>query len=248
MESSLFGHSRGAFTGAIDRKAGFAEAASGGTLFLDEIGELDFAAQARLLRFLDSGMYTPVGETDSKHSTARIVSATNRDLRAEISKGTFREDLFYRLSSVAVRIPPLRERVVDILPLARHFATAVSDLYGLRTVELSSEAKEVLNAYSWPGNVRHLRNEILSVAIRRAGRLIIPTDLSAELLAGADEAGGAPQTLDSKLMRYEKSEMLEALRMTGSNCSRAAELLGLKRTTFLYRMKRHGIILREKKG
>ncbi len=248
FESALFGHSRGAFTGAVRDRTGLAAAAEGGTLFLDEIGETDAGAQARLLRFLDSGEYLPVGETMARRSNARVIAATNRDLHAAVSHGDFREDLYYRLSVVVFRIPPLRERRSDILPLAFHFISGLVSKYEIGPLTVSARAQRVLESFDWPGNVRQLRNEIVSAVLRKgSGRLEI-TDFPAELMSGfLDPVPDKPAGLDGRLRRFERDEILGALRRAGSNHSRAASILGLKRTTLLYRMRRHGIALREKK-
>ncbi len=248
FESALFGHSRGAFTGAVTDRTGLAAAAAGGTIFLDEIGETDSGVQARLLRFLDSGEYLPVGETIARRSNARVIAATNLDLRAAVSNGAFREDLYYRLSAVVFRIPPLRERRADIVPLAEYFISRLISDYGLGPLSISPQAQRVLESFEWPGNVRQLQNEIVSAALRKgAGRLEI-TDMPGELVSGfLDPAPGPTAGLDGKLRIFERDEILGALRRAGSNCSRAADILGLKRTTLLYRMRRHGIALRERK-
>ena len=248
LESSLFGHARGAFTGAVNRHDGLAAAAGNGTLFLDEIGETDPGAQARLLRFLDSGEYLPVGESAARRSNARVVAATNRDLQAEIARGAFREDLYYRLSAVVFRIPPLRERRADIVPLASHFISRLVSRFQIGPITISPQARQVLESFDWPGNVRQLQNEVVAAALRKgSGRLEI-TDLPPELLSGfLDPAPHPPAGLDGRLRSFERDEILGALRRAGSNHSRAASILGLKRTTLLYRMRRHGIALREKK-
>ena len=247
FESALFGHSRGAFTGAVRDRTGLAAAAAGGTIFLDEIGEADAGAQARLLRFLDSGEYLPVGETIARRSNARVVAATNRDLHAAVSCGDFREDLYYRLSVVVFKIPPLRERRADIILLAEHFISSIISDYGLGRLTISPQAQRVLASFAWPGNVRQLQNEIVSAALRKGSGRLELTDLPGELVSGfLDPAHDPPAGLDGKLRRFERDEILGALRRAGSNCSRAASVLGLKRTTLLYRMRRHGIALREK--
>ena len=248
FESTLFGHSRGAFTGAVRDRTGLAAAAAGGTIFLDEIGETGAGAQARLLRFLDSGEYLPIGETVARRSNARVVSATNRDLHAAVSSGTFREDLYYRLSAVVFRIPPLRERRADIVPLALHFISRLMSDYGLGRLTLSPQAQRILQSFDWPGNVRQLQNEVVSASLRKGSGRLELTDLPGELVSDfLDSAPAPPAGLDGRLRILERNEILGALRRTGSNCSRAASILGLKRTTLLYRMRRHGIALREKK-
>ncbi|MDD3642170.1 MAG: sigma 54-interacting transcriptional regulator [Candidatus Krumholzibacteria bacterium] len=249
VESALFGHARGAFTGAVRRGEGFAAAASRGTLFLDEIGELDGGAQSRLLRFLDDGEFIPVGETRARRSDARIVAATNRDLAAAAGRGEFRPDLYYRLAGISFLIPPLRERPGDIAPIADHIIRRTAADLGLREARLSPAASRALVACRWPGNVRQLRNELVGAIVRTGGGVIEASDLSAEV-AGCAAGGAEPAaaTLDERIRNLERREILEALRRTASNCSRAAELLGLRRTTLIYRMRRHGIVLREKGG
>ena len=244
-ESALFGHARGAFTGAERRGEGFVEAASRGTLFLDEIGELGYGAQARLLRFLDRGEYVPLGETAARRSDARVVAATNLDLAAETAEGRFRADLYYRLAGLVFRIPPLRERPCDIIPIARYLLARTAGDLGFPAARLSPSAARALHAYHWPGNVRQLRNELVGAVIGKGGGTIEASDLSSEVAESAD-AAPQPRTLDERIRRAERLEILEALRRTASNCSRAAELLGLRRTTLIYRMRRHGIVLRER--
>jgi DNA-binding NtrC family response regulator len=245
FESSLFGHVRGAFTGAVHRRAGFVEAADSGTLFLDEIGEAPPSAQSGLLRFLDSGEYIRVGEWATRRSGARVIAATNRDLETETAEGRFRKDLYFRLASIVFEIPPLRERRCDILSLARSFMEQAARSFQIPEAYLSRRAEEALESYDWPGNVRQLKNEITSAALRKAGGCIRPTDLSGCLTADRAGIPRGGRGLDSRIMRYERKELLDALRVSGSNCSRAAEILGLKRTTLLYRMRRHGIVIRE---
>ena len=250
LESSLFGHVRGAFTGAVRSAPGLAVSAGEGTLFLDEIGEADPGSQSRLLRFLESGEYIPLGCSTPARSKARVITATNRDLPSAMEDGSFRKDLYYRLSMVSFEIPPLRDRVQDIIPLAEFFIDEAKHKFGLGTVSLSRTAHQALVSYSWPGNVRELRNEITSAVLRKAGGRIEPADLSPDLLESAtgNDASGSRKGLDARLDRYERTEIFGALRMSGSNCSRAAEILGLKRTTLLYRMRRHGIVLKEEEN
>lgn len=245
--SALFGHARGAFTGAVSRSEGFARAASGGTLFLDEISELGPVPQARLLRFLDHGEYTPLGEALTRRSDARVVAAANRDLAAETAAGRFRADLYYRLAALVFRIPPLRDRPCDIIPIAGHVIARTAADIGLRRPVLSPAAGRAISAYRWPGNVRQLRNELVAAVIRKEGGIIEACDLSPEIAECAAPAA-EPRTLDERIRIIERREILDALRRTASNCSRAAELLGLRRTTLIYRMRRHGIVLRERDG
>lgn len=247
FESVVFGHARGAFTGAVRRHEGLAAASCGGTLFLDEIGELDPTVQARLLRFLDSGEYLPLGESAPRVSGARIVAATNRDLWREVERESFRADLYYRLAAVVFRIPPLRERPGDIPPIAAHILSEIESRFGIGPFTLSPRALAALRCCDWPGNVRQLRNELIAAAVRRGRGAIATADLSTVLAEGLRaEDPPAQATLDGKMRCIERREILEALRLARSNCSRAAEMLGLKRTTLIYRLQRHGIVLRER--
>lgn len=158
IDSELFGHEKGAFTGAVERRDGYFSVANGGTLFLDEVGELPLQTQARLLRVLETGEYIPVGSSEVKKTNVRIVAATNVDMEQAIADHKFREDLYYRLNSVSISIPPLRERGADVLLLFRKFAYEMSEKYNMPAVRLNEEAQELLLSYSWPGNVRQLKN------------------------------------------------------------------------------------------
>ncbi|MFN3595978.1 MAG: sigma-54 interaction domain-containing protein, partial [Rubricoccaceae bacterium] len=158
IESELFGAEKGAYTGAVERRTGYFEEAHGGTLFLDEIGEMPLQAQVRLLRVLETGQYSRVGSSQTQHADVRVVAATNKDLGEEVRSGSFREDLYYRLSSVVVRVPPLRERVADIVPLFDAFRTRFTQQYRATAARLTPDALGLLQRYTWPGNVRELRN------------------------------------------------------------------------------------------
>jgi len=240
-ESALFGHLRGAFTGAVSRRGGLIEAAGEGTLFLDEIAELDRGGQARLLRFLDSGQFRPVGSAGVRESSARVVAATNRNMQKQVREGCFREDLYHRLSVLQFRIPPLTERREEILPLARHFLNEICSAAGCgRNKFLSDEAAKALLRFPLPGNIRQLRNEIAGAVFRSEGDIIRAADLSAELLSGLIYP--PPRTLDEKLARFEEAEIVEALNRTSGNRAAAARLLGINRTTLLYRLRKLGIV------
>ncbi|MBD3179497.1 MAG: AAA family ATPase, partial [Candidatus Latescibacteria bacterium] len=232
FESSLFGHLRGSFTGAVSSRKGLVEAAGAGTLFLDEISELDGRGQAGLLKFLDDGWFRPVGGDRGKKSQARIVAATNRNLKEAVKSGSFRADLYHRLSVFRFRVPPLRRRREDILPLASHFLAQFSGETGRReSIMLSEGASAVIAGFRWPGNVRQLKNEITAAAFRAEGGIIRVTDLSPELLFGIRHRSGS--SLDQKLARLEISEIIRALEYSGGNRSAAARMLGIKRTTLL---------------
>ena len=247
FESVVFGHARGSFTGAVRRSGGLIESASGGTLFLDEIGEMGLSQQAKLLRFLDSGEYLPVGEGRPRRSDVRVVAATNRDIAEDARRGSFRTDLYYRLASVVLRIPPLRERPGDILPLAREFLRRAEEDFGLGPFRLSGGAERLMESCSWPGNARQLCGEMTAAALRKGSGRIDVCDLSPRLAGSGVEYGQGPRTLDEKIMALEREELLGALERARSNCTLAAGMLGLKRTTFLYRLRRHGIVLRERR-
>jgi DNA-binding NtrC family response regulator len=242
FESMAFGHARGAFTGAIDTRAGFAAAAGRGTLFLDEVGELSSSAQAKLLRLIDRREYIPLGETRPRAFEARLVAATNRDLKADCESGRFRADLYYRLSPLAFRIPPLRERPADIVRLARHFAERLAAINGIGPGALHEGALAALVRHAWPGNARELEGEILRAALAAKGGAIRACHLSPAIMLGPARAyEPAAGDLGTKLAALERSEILEALRACGGNRTHAARLLRIKRTTLLSAMRRLGI-------
>lgn len=201
IESELFGNVKGAYTGAVERRTGHFEEADGGTLFLDEIGEMPAQAQVRLLRVLESGEFTKVGASEPRHVDVRVIAATNKDLGAEVEAGRFREDLYYRISTVIIEIPPLRERTDDILPIFRHFLHEVSTKYEAPMKRLDESAVDLLKRYRWPGNVRELRNlaeqvEVLVDAKRLSAEEIEPflrgvTTSSSTALTLSDSASGA---------------------------------------------------------
>ncbi|MBI4470180.1 MAG: sigma-54-dependent Fis family transcriptional regulator [Acidobacteria bacterium] len=241
LESELFGHVKGSFTGAIADKKGYFEEASGGTLLLDEISETTPALQVKLLRVLQEGEIKRVGDTRSTQVDVRVIAATNRDLEDEAKAGRFREDLFYRLSVVTLRVPPLRERRDDIPLLARHFLRRASPAPG-RELALSSAASALLTEYAWPGNVRELENTLESAALHARGGLITTEDLPARIqpmrpsraLTASDPQSGLYEDLPS-LDELQKRYLLHVLKSAGGNRSRAAEILGVDRRT-LYRM------------
>lgn len=189
IDSELFGHEKGAFTGAVGEREGYFGAANNGTLFLDEVGELPLATQARLLRVLETGEYIRVGSSDVRKTNVRIVAATNVNMRKAISEGRFREDLFYRLNTIPISVPPLRERKDDILLLFRKFAADISEKYGMPPITLTDDAKELLMQYTWPGNIRQLKNltEQISVVCKER-------EITKEMLSGfinpAEQQGG----------------------------------------------------------
>ncbi|MGF1465996.1 MAG: sigma-54-dependent transcriptional regulator [Sandaracinaceae bacterium] len=237
-EAELFGHARGAFTGAHRARAGLFREADGGTLFLDEIGELDLRTQASLLRVLQEEEVRPVGEDRPVRVDVRIVAATHRDLEAGVARGTFREDLLYRLDVVRLRIPPLRERREDVPALAAHFLRFYGDRFGAGPVGLTPELTDRLLAHHWPGNVRELKNAIESlVALSPPGSL----DLSL-LPGGAEHAPALTRaTLEERMSAYERGVLLQALNECGGNRTEAARQLGIGRATLYEKLKKHGL-------
>lgn len=183
IDSELFGHEKGAFTGAVERREGYFAVADGGTLFLDEVGELPLPTQARLLRVLETGEYIPVGASEVKRTDVRIVAATNVNMEKAIADGKFREDLFYRLNSVSINIPPLRQRGADVVLLFRKFALEMSEKYKMPPIRLTLEAQKMLVSYAWPGNVRQLKNIAENMSVTSEEREITPEILSLYLPA-----------------------------------------------------------------
>src|SRR6266545_2216945 len=226
LEAELFGHEKGAFTGAAQRKAGHLAAADGGTLFLDEIGEITPATQVKLLRFLQDRTFVPVGSTGTRAVDVRVISATNRDLDEAVRAGAFREDFFYRLNVFAIRVPPIRDRREDVGPIAERFLAA----RGLPSAKLSSEARAALLAHDWPGNVRELEN-----ALERALIVAGEEELRPEHLAVGPASRGRPRDAAAlvgegfDLDAFERELLLAALARAGGNKTRAASFFGITR-------------------
>ncbi|WP_310531604.1 sigma-54 dependent transcriptional regulator [Novosphingobium sp.] len=255
IESELFGHEKGAFTGAVARHIGKFEQANGGTLFLDEIGDMPMQAQTRLLRALQSGTVRRVGGRDEVKVDVRIIAATNKDLEPMIAAGTFREDLYYRLNVVPIQMPPLRERADDIEALARHFLQLAAG-EGLPRHQLSADGAELLSRQPWRGNVRELRNFIYRAALLARDDIIDATTLDTLLVSQprdvgeggpaslddsvirwlADTAPGAGQVYDEALAAFERPLFSQVLRSTGGNQLRAAQILGINRNTLRKRI------------
>ncbi len=231
VESELFGHEKGAFTGAGATRKGQFEMAQGGTVFLDEIGELPLALQPKFLHVLESGRFRRVGGSHEIQSDARLIAATNRDLEAEVREGRFRQDLFYRLNVFPLTIPPLRERKDDILALTDHFLRP-------RKLRLAPAAERLMMGYHWPGNVRELRNVLERAAVLADGSLILPHDLPPQLNTPAPApATGAPA---GRMDEVQRQAILDALRQTGGNKTRAAEQLGISRRNLIYKLRDYG--------
>lgn len=238
MESELFGHEKGAFTGASSRHHGYAERARDGTLFLDEIGELDLKLQAKLLRLLEDRAFHRLGGEASVAFAGRLVCATNADLHERVKAGTFREDLLYRINVLAISIPPLRERPDDIEWLAERFLDALAGEAGVELTGISGNAMEELRAHAWPGNVRELRNRIERAVGLAPGPWILSGDLFPERGRASETKLGS---LEAARDEAEKREILRALRHSGGAVIEAAHALSISRTTMWEKMRRHGI-------
>lgn len=251
IESELFGHKKGAFTGAIADKKGYFEAADGGTLFLDEIGELPLNLQASLLRVLSDGTFSPVGSTESRSSQVRIIAATNRDLEEEVHKEAFREDLYFRLNVIHVRVPSLRERKEDVPMLVNHFVSEFSERFGRQTQTLASETMELLKAYNWPGNVRELENVVERMIALESGPNLLPESLPAnvreplkarlETLQGQLVWKKSGVKLDEVLSQVEREFVLKALEESKGTRREAAKLLAITMRSLRYRLEKLGL-------
>ena len=244
LESELFGHVRGAFTGALASREGMFQLANGGTILLDEVGEMTFPLQAKLLRILQNQEIRAVGSDRSISVDVRVIAATNKDLISEVKNGTFREDLFYRLQVIPIHLPPLRARRSDIPLLVTHFLNRHNQKYG-SSVQISPEAMVYLWEYDWPGNVREVENLIERLVILTDNNEIAPSDLPPYLRSFISEKKLPHPTLDNgevdlrqALEQFEDRLIDEALRRTNGNKSKAAELLGLKRTTLVAKIRR----------
>jgi two-component system response regulator AtoC len=247
LESELFGHAKGAFTGADRARRGLFAEADGGTLFLDEIGELPLALQAKLLRVLQEEEVRPVGEAKPRRVDVRVLAATARDLEAEVAGGRFREDLFYRLDVVRVKVPPLRERREDIPLLVDHFLGRTRESLGKAVRSIDDDALERLVDYAWPGNVRELENVLERAVILCRGERLALADLPPNLTSAPAERRGASRDLSLRRARRALEARLigEALEATGGNRTHAARLLGISHRALLYKLKEYGLGGRE---
>jgi Nif-specific regulatory protein len=249
LESELFGHRRGAFTGAIQDQQGLFEAAGGGTVFLDEIGEMPPAMQAKLLRVLQESAVTRVGDPRPRPVDVRVISATNRDLAGEVREHRFRQDLYYRLAAFPIHVPPLREHRFDVPRLADRFLAAAAGRAGKRIPGIHPEASALLESFGWPGNVRELQNEIArAVALARDGESIGPAHLSAKVRgeAAGPAAAATPAEARADLLRparsaFERRHIARVLGQEGGNVSRAARALGLSRAMLQKKMKEYAL-------
>ncbi len=247
LESQLFGHIKGSFTGATETRAGFFEEAGDGTLFLDEVADLPLDLQAKLLRVLENGEYYRLGETRHRHASARVLAATNKDILALVSQGQFREDLYHRLSVLTIAVPPLRDRDGDRLELLHHYQQQVAGQ--MPTFQLDEAAEKLWNTYNFPGNVRELRNIIIRLSAKYPGQTIKPEILATEMTglvkqkqSNSDWLREAMQQADFQLDRLLKAVEKDAIELAmeehGGNVSKAAEMLGINRTTLYGRMDR----------
>jgi len=249
FESEFFGHVRGAFTGAHRDRVGRMELANGGTLFLDEIGEIPLEQQGKLLRALQENEFERVGDEKTLHVDVRVVAATNRDLQAAVAAGTFRQDLYYRLSVFPIEVPPLRERLEDIAPLAQHFLRLSCAELGRDALGVTQQHIDCLQRHSWPGNIRELKNVIERAVILSSGAqlrldLAMPEDAEGMALGVPERPARGPWLTEAALRDQEKTNMVAVLEHTGwriSGPEGAAELLGVKPSTLAYRMKVFGL-------
>jgi two-component system nitrogen regulation response regulator NtrX len=247
IESELFGHRKDSFPGAKSDKEGKFKKADGGTLFLDEVGDMSLKTQSKVLRALDEHRFMPVGAEEAEEVDARVIAATNKDLEEEITKGNFREDLFYRLNVVPFFVPPLRDRKEDIPLLTKHFLRDLSQTYGRRSKEIMDEAVDALMNYSWPGNVRELRNVIermviMNPAVQRFERKHLPPLVYRDGKTRRHQDG---TTLHQARSAYERDYILRKLNENHGNVSRTAEVLGLERSHLYRKMKALNIAVKE---
>ena len=241
IESELFGHEKGAFTGAVARKIGKFELAHGGTIFLDEIADMSLMTQAKVLRILQEQNFARVGGTETLGVDVRVIAATNKDLVAEIERGSFREDLYYRLNVIPLRVPSLRERREDVPMLAREFAREFCAESGSKEKKITAKAMKLLRGYHWPGNVRELRNLMERLVIMTSGGSIDADDLPEAIRSGPSAEGDDVPTLEEARRDFEREFLVARLAEHGWNISRTAEAIGLARESLSRKIKSHGI-------
>ena len=240
VESELFGHVRGAFTGATDRRMGRFEQADGGTLFVDEVGDFELPLQAKLLRVLETMTVTPVGGHEDRKVDVRVVAATSRDIPKMVSEGTFREDLFYRLNVITVQLPPLRQRPDDIPILVDHFLKEITESRRTAARRVSPEVLRRLLGYRWPGNVRELRNKLESMMVLADGEMLTENDLPPEIMAGSQETARQKELPTNLTMEeLEKLAITKALEQCGGNRTHAAGRLGISVRTLQRKLRQY---------
>lgn len=242
VESELFGHHAGSFTGAIDNKPGILQTANHGTVFLDEINSLSLPVQAKLLRFLESGECFPVGATKPDMLDVRVITATNADLAEQIDAGKFRQDLYFRLNVVPLEIPALSERPGDIKQLTQYFIDLFAKQHSIAPPTISTATEHNLSGYSWPGNVRELRNLCERLTILLSGRTIEPENLPHEFHIRSETAMFSLPDIGISLEILEADLIHQALQRTNGNRSQSARLLGISRDTLMYRIQKHGLV------
>jgi Nif-specific regulatory protein len=241
LESELFGHEKGAFTGAVQERIGRFELADGGTLFLDEIGEFPLTTQVLLLRFLQERQFERIGSAKTRSTDVRVIAATNADVEELVSSGTFREDLYYRLNVFPIHVPALRERGVDVIPLAEHFLEVHSSKGNAATPRISSTARALLKSYAWPGNVRELENCMLRAMLQSEGDVIRSHHLPPNMQPAGEQPVEPSGSLAATMERVERELILDALRSTRGNRAKAARILDITERQMGLRVKRYGI-------
>lgn len=246
LESELFGHERGSFSGAFTQRKGKFELAHKGTLFIDEIGELSLSAQTRLLRVLQEKEFERVGGNIPIKVDVRIIAATNKNLTKEVKEGKFREDLFFRLNVFKIILPPLRERKDDIPALSKYFLEKYSKILNKEIKDFSQEAMKILKSYNWPGNIRELQNVIERAVVLCNSTTLTPRELPDDMVQSGEISNIANiyenETLDDAIERIEKSLILKALKKADFSQTRTAEILGIKRTTLRYKLEKYGLL------
>lgn len=246
LESELFGHERGSFSGAFSQRKGKFELAHRGTLFIDEIGELSLSAQTRLLRVLQEKEFERVGGNFPIKVDVRIIAATNKNLQKEVKEGRFREDLFFRLNVFKIVLPPLRERKEDINAISKYFLEKFSKNLNKEITDFSQDSMKILKNYHWPGNIRELQNIIERAVVLCNSNIITPRELTEDLVHSGEISNIANvldnETLDDAIDRIEKSLILKALKKAGFSQTHTAELLGIKRTTLRYKLEKYGLL------
>jgi Nif-specific regulatory protein len=249
LESELFGHEKGSFTGAMSKRIGRFESAVNGTLFLDEIGEMSLSAQGRLLRAIQEKEIQRVGGVDSIHVNVRLICATNRNLEDDVHEGRFREDLYYRINVFTIALPPLHERGADVLLLADYFVKKYADAHKKPIKRISTPAIDMLSVYHWPGNVRELENVIERAVLVATGNAVEGHDLPPTLqMKELDKQGMRKDNFDNLVASYERELIVDALKDARGNQTQAASILGTTKRIIQYKVMKYGIDYRRLRG